>query len=299
MSLHRTLATPFAVDVTRSLSPLRLGAHDRTVTVTRGAVGLAMRTPLGDATIVGRQVGSDIDVEAWGDGAQWALDGAPGLFGCLDDRAGFDPVDPLVRRLHRAADGLRFPRTGRVLDAVLRAVLAQRVTGFEAKRSFRLLVERWGTPAPGPLDLMLAPHPEVIAALGYYDLHVIGVEKARADTLLRVCAHAPRLEQMASSAPEQLRGRLEAIPGVGPWTSAEVARATLGDADAVSVGDYHLKHLVSWALAAEPRGTDERMLELLEPFAGHRGRVCALLEGSPLSPPRYGPKQRIRSIARQ
>jgi 3-methyladenine DNA glycosylase/8-oxoguanine DNA glycosylase len=184
-----------------------------------------------------------------------------------------------------------------VLDALVPAVLSQRVTGFEAKRSYRLLVERWGEPAPGPTGLWLAPSPQVIAELGYYDLHVIGVEKHRADALVRVCAHATRLEAVGASAPEELRERLEAIAGVGPWTSAEVARAALGDADAVSVGDFHMKHLVAWALAQEPRGTDDRMLQLLEPYPGHRGRVCVLLASSGLTAPKYGPRQRIQPIA--
>ncbi|MEQ1788041.1 MAG: DNA-3-methyladenine glycosylase 2 family protein, partial [Acidimicrobiales bacterium] len=132
---------------------------------------------------------------------------------------------------------------------------------------------------------------------GYYDLHVVGVEKKRADTLKRACAHASRLEAAGLLTSAELRARLEAIPGIGPWTSAEVARIALGDADAVSVGDFHLKNLVAFALAGEPRGTDERMLELLEPFAGHRGRVCLLIESGGVSAPRYGPRVRIQPIA--
>lgn len=294
---RRTITLPFAVDVRRSLTPLRLGKHDPTIYVVDGAVVAAMRTPQGPATLRAVLSSDQFNVEAWGDGAEWALEHAPGFLGCLDDRAGFDPADAVVRPLHRAADGLRLPRTGRVLDALIPAVLSQRVTGFEAKRSYRQLVERWGEPAPGPGGLRLAPQPRVIAELGYYDLHVIGIEKRRADALKRVCAHAARLEAVGTSAPEQLRDRLEAFAGVGPWTSAEVARVALGDSDAVSVGDFHLKHLVSWALAGEPRGTDARMLELLEPFDGHRGRVCVLLESSGLSAPKHGPRQRIQPIA--
>ena len=294
---RRTITPPFAVDLRRSLRPLRLGKHDPTVHLTSSAVALGMRTPLGPASVRAVQDQDRFQVEAWGDGADWALEHAPGLLGCLDDRAGFVPLDPVVRRLHREADGLRLPRTGRVVDALIPAVLSQRVTGFEAKRSYRQLIERWGEPAPGPLGLMLAPRPEVIAELGYYDLHVIGMEKKRADALKRVCAHASRLERVGATEPDELRTRLEAIAGVGPWTSAEVARVALGDADAVSVGDFHLKHLVSWALASEPRGTDDRMLELLEPYLGHRGRVCTLLESSGLTAPKYGPRQRIQPIA--
>ncbi|MEX2292549.1 MAG: hypothetical protein WD691_02075 [Acidimicrobiales bacterium] len=288
---------PFALDLHRSLMMLPLGKHDPTTALRGDSIAVTMHTPDGDAALVARRQGEGIEAEAWGSGAAWALDSAPGLLGCLDDRGDFDPVNPIVRRLHREADGLRLPRTGRVLDALIPAVLSQRVTGFEAKRSFRQLVERWGTPAPGPTGLLLTPSPQTIADLGYYELHVVGVERRRADALTRVCAHASRLEEVGRTAPEQLRARLEAISGVGAWTSAEVARLALGDADAVSVGDFHLKHLVSWALAAEPRGTDERMLELLEPYMGHRGRVCTLLESSGLSAPRYGPRRRIQPIA--
>src|SRR5690606_32252616 len=130
--------------------------------------------------------GDRIEVVAWGDGATWALETAPGLLGCLDDRAGFEPAHAVLRRAHRELPGLRLPRTGRVLDALVPAVLSQRVTGFEAKRSYRLLVERWGEPAPGPLGLFLPPAPREIAQLGYYELHVVGVEKKRADVLRRV-----------------------------------------------------------------------------------------------------------------
>ena len=294
---RRTITLPFAVDLRRSLGGLRLGKHDPTCALHDTTLAVAMRTPDGAAALRAERHGERVEVEAWGEGADWALDAAPGLLGCLDDRSGFNPTDAVVRRLHREADGLRLPRTGRVLAALIPAVVSQRVTGFEAKRSFRQLVERWGDAAPGPTGLMLAPRPEVIAELGYYELHVIGMEKNRADALRRVCAHATRLEAVGANAPEQLRSRLEAIAGVGPWTSAEVARTALGDADAVSVGDFHLKHLVSWALASEPRGTDARMLQLLEPYPGHRGRVCTLLESSGLTAPKYGPRQRIQPIA--
>ncbi|MDP1804306.1 MAG: hypothetical protein Q8K72_03995, partial [Acidimicrobiales bacterium] len=145
----------------------------------------------------------------------------------------------------------------------------------------------------------LLPEPQVLASLGYYELHVVGVEKRRADTLKRVAAHAVRLEKLASLSGPALRTGLEAIPGIGAWTSAEVARVAVGDADAVSVGDFHLKHLVAYALAGEPRATDERMLELLEPFAGQRGRVCLLIESSGISAPKYGPRQRIQPLARR
>jgi 3-methyladenine DNA glycosylase/8-oxoguanine DNA glycosylase len=294
---QRTITLPFALDLRRSLRPLRLGKHDPTILLAASSVVRATRTAEGPATVRVDHRGDRLEVEAWGDGAEAVLEAAPASLGLLDDRDGFDPLDPRVRDLHRHGDGLRLPRTERVMEALVPAILSQRVTGFEAKRSFRQLVERWGEPAPGPGGLRLPPLPEAIAELGYYDLHVIGVEKQRADTLKRAAAHATRLEAAGQRGTGPLRDRLHAIPGVGPWTVAEVTRLAHGDADAVSVGDFHLKHLVAFALAGEPRGTDDRMLELLEPFAGHRGRVCLLIETSGISAPRFAPRQRIQPNA--
>ena len=294
---RRTITLPFAVDLARSLAGLRMGKNDPTIMLGPSELSLSLHAPTGSAALTATRQGDRFEVEAWGDGAEWALDAAPGLLGILDDRAGFEPLDDVVRRAHREADGLRLLRTGRVLDAAIPAVLSQRVTGFEAKRSYRQLVQRWGEPAPGPTGLLLTPRPSAIAELGYYELHVIGVERKRADALQRVCAYAGRLEPLGRGPADALRTRLEAIPGVGPWTSAEVARVVLGDADAVSVGDFHLKNVVAWALAGEPRGTDDRMLELLEPYRGHRGRVCVLLESAGLLAPKRGPRQRIEAVA--
>ena len=74
------------------------------------------------------------------------------------------------------------------------------------------------------------------------------------------------------------------------------ARA-FGDPDVVSVGDVHLPSTVSWALAGEPRATDERMLELLEPFRGQRGRVVRWIESAGIQAPRFGPRMPPRRIA--
>lgn len=294
---RRTIRVPFAVELGPSLAPLRVGRHDPGMRLSSRAVVRASRTPEGPVTVKAEHTGDTIVVDAWGDGSQWALEHAPGLLGCLDDRHGFDPPDGTVRRIQRDAPGLRMPRTDGVLEALIPAVLAQKVTGFEARRSYHQLVEGWGTPAPGPGGLLLQPLADQIAQLGYYELHVIGVERRRADILKRACAHASRLEEVGATTSAALRERLESIVGVGAWTSAEVARRTLGDPDAVSVGDFHMKNIVCWALAGEARGSDARMLELLEPYAGHRGRVCRLLEAAHLHEPRRGAKRRIEPFA--
>jgi 3-methyladenine DNA glycosylase/8-oxoguanine DNA glycosylase len=144
--------------------------------------------------------------------------------------------------------------------------------------------------------------PEVLASLPYHAFHPLGLERRRAELVRAVAREAARLERLTAVAagpggdPAPAYAALRAFPGIGPWTVAEVGIRAFGDPDALSVGDFHLPHLVAWALAGEPRGTDERMLELLEPYRGQRGRVARLLELSGIRAPRYGPRVSARRI---
>lgn len=255
-----------------------------------GEVWRATRTSEGPATAQFRQIGDEIEVSAWGSGAGWILERAEKLVGLDDLPERFRPRHAVIRDMHSRHPGLRFGATGAVTEALVCSILEQKVTGMEAWRSYRQLVKRYSEPAPGPHELLLPPDPAVLAGLGYYDLHPLGVEKKRADALLRVTAMASKLDALAAAGPEPAKAVMAKIPGVGPWTVAEVSRVALGDIDAVSVGDYHLPSLVSWNLAGEPRGDDSRMLELLEPYRGQRARALRLLELSGNWAPRRGPR---------
>jgi 3-methyladenine DNA glycosylase/8-oxoguanine DNA glycosylase len=172
------------------------------------------------------------------------------------------------------------------------------VSGTEAKRGYAAMAAAFGEPAPGPGGLLLPPDPEHLAAAAYHRFHPFGIERQRAVRIIRVASAAARLEEAATMDPEAARRRLTAVPGVGPWTAAKVSLVALGDPDAVPVGDFNIPNLVAWALAGEPRGDESRMLELLEPFRGHRGRVIALLKAAAIRPPAYGPRSPLRSIER-
>ena len=295
----RLVSTSDAIDVVLTLAPLRRGPGDPTMRMGR-EIWRTTRTSDGPATIrIGRHA-AGIEVEAWGPGADDVLARAPSLVGAEDDPAAFQPAHPLLARLHAQRRGLRIARSGAVMDVLVPAILEQKVTGTEAYRAWRALALRYGEPAPGPAGdagMRVAPAPAVLAALPYHAFHPLGVERRRAEVIRRVCALATTLEAAGWEGPAALSARLLAIPGIGPWTAAEVAVRALGDPDAVSIGDFHLPHLVSWALTGEPRGSDERMLELLEPFRGQRARAIRLLELSGIRAPRYGPRMAPRSIA--
>jgi 3-methyladenine DNA glycosylase/8-oxoguanine DNA glycosylase len=295
--LERQIDPGGPIDLRLTLGKLQRGRGDPCTVVAREGAWRATRTPDGAATMHLEPGMGRVTARAWGPGAAWAVDRAPELLGAADNPADFTPTHPVVRDLHRRMRGLRLPRTGAVMEALVPSILEQKVTGIEARRSFARIVRRYGEPAPGPFSLCLPPEPAQLASLPYWAFHPLGVERRRADTIRQACARATQLERAADVPLAKARALLTSIPGVGPWTAAEVGLAALGDADAVSVGDYHLPHQVAWALAGERRGTDERMLELLEPFAGHRGRVIRLIEvGAPM-PPRRGPRARLRSIA--
>jgi 3-methyladenine DNA glycosylase/8-oxoguanine DNA glycosylase len=295
--LTRRLCPPGPLDLALTLGPLQRGRHDPTCRIGRGAALRATRTPDGPATLELRRVGGGIEARAWGPGAGWALDGVPALLGFDDEPESFAPAHPLVRDLQRRSRGLRLGRSGSVAEVLVPTILEQKVTGIEARRSYGRLVRRFGEPAPGPLGLTLPPDPARLAALPYHAFHPCGVERRRADTIRRTCARAARLDRLAHAAPADATRVLTAFPGVGPWTAAEVCAIALGDPDAVSVGDYHLPHVVAWALAGEPRADDARMLELLEPFRPQRARVIRLLVGAGAGPPRRAPPAPLRDLA--
>ena len=237
-----------------------------------------------------------VEARAWGDGAEVALDGLPELLGCTDDDDGFDPGHPVLAKLWRDHADVRLPRSRAVTESLVNVVLEQRVTTFEARRSQQQIVTRWGEPAPGPTDLLLPPDPEVLAGVVYYDLHVVGVERKRADTVRRVAANARRLDAIVDLPVAEAHQRLLAIPGVGPWSAAEVALVALGDPDAVPVGDVHLPSDVTHVLLGEAIDDDDAMLEALEPYAGQRGRVIRLIVSAGLHAPRHGPRYAPRDI---
>jgi 3-methyladenine DNA glycosylase/8-oxoguanine DNA glycosylase len=200
------------------------------------------------------------------------------LLGALDKPQTFQPDQPLLRHLIRCHPGLRIGRTEAVFETALFVTLEQRVATHDAWRSWRGLVRSLGDPAPGPLPgLFVPPSPERIARTPYEVFHRFGIERRRADVVRRLAVVARRLEETTTLPLETAYRRFAAVTGVGPWTAARIGMIALGDCDAVAVGDLHLPHMVTWALAGERRGTDERMLELLEPFRGHRARVLRLL----------------------
>jgi 3-methyladenine DNA glycosylase/8-oxoguanine DNA glycosylase len=346
---EREWVAPFLVDVRLTLSVQGRGRGDPTFQADEaGAIWRTSLTPDGPATIrvlpgrpsavaedltglpgrpparaddltelPGAELtgsGTRVRAQAWGPGAAWLLDALPGALGRDDDASGFAAgAHPVIRDAALRHPGLRIGRSGRLMEALVPAILEQKVVVLEAHRAWRILLAKYGTPPPGPAPrgMRVFPDPGTWRRIPSWEWHRAGVEGVRAETIIRAASVADSLERLLTLSHEEADRKLRTIPGIGVWTSAEARQRAAGDPDAVSVGDYHLKNVVGWALAGRDRSTDEEMLALLEPFKGHRHRATRLIglsrgtraaraAGSGIArygaggPPRRGPRMSVR-----
>jgi 3-methyladenine DNA glycosylase/8-oxoguanine DNA glycosylase len=302
--IRRELSFEGPLDLPGTLSPLVRGHGDRTIRIASREAWWATRTAAGPATLHLSVEPGRLTTEAWGPGAELVAERAGRLVGLEPRREPTGALasvrDGRIAGLAKRRPGVRTLRTEAVFEALVAAIVEQKVTGFEAHRVWNGLVRAHGEPAPGPagseLGLRLLPAPATLAALPYYAYHPFGLERRRAELIRAVAARAAWFEAIVDLPLEGAYARLLAVPGIGPWTAAEVAVRALGDDDAVSVGDFHIPNLVAWALAGERRADDARMLELLEPYKGRRALVVRLLELGGVGAPRRGPRFVPRSI---
>jgi hypothetical protein len=286
---------PYQLDLADLLLPLRRGRGDPTLRsdTSLGSWWRAATTEAGPATCaLRREANGAVLATAWGPGADVVLDGVPALLGDGDDDTGFVPHHPLIEEIRARRPGLRLGATGRVWDSLLPAVLEQKVTGVEARRSWRELCWRFGERAPGPEGmpkLWVPPTPGAVRAIPDWEWHRAGVDHARRRALLACAAVAHRLENAVTMGGDQGRELLRRVPGIGVWTAAEIAQRAWGDPDAVSVGDFHIPTVVGWALVGRPLD-DAGMLAELAPYAPQRQRAVRYIEVSGFRRPRFGPR---------
>lgn len=300
MTATRTVSFPGVVGFGHTLAPLRRGRGDPCFKIPGdGTIWRTSLLPTGPVTArIDRVDPSTVRCQAWGSGAAEFLEVLPAMLGADDDAADFAPQHPIVAAAYQKAPHLRLGRTGQVLEALIPAVIEQRVPGADAFRSWRVLVSKYGTPAPGPAPdgMRVPPSAEAWRYIPSWEFHRANVDPGRARTVVGCAQRASSLERLVALPPEQAREALMSLPGVGVWTAAETAQRAFGDADAVSVGDYHVPKMIGWTLVGHPVD-DDGMLELLEPMRPHRHRVVRLLEVSGLAyEPRRGPRLPVHQI---
>lgn len=284
------------LDVVATVASHRRGTGDPTFRITGGRLWRAIRTPDGPGALSIAMVSGVVQAKAYGPGAGWLLDRLPDLLGGADNGTRhFRPTHPFLKQAAKQLQAVRIGRSNRVFEALVPAVLEQKVVGSEARRAYRILVRKFGERAPGPHpDLFVPPDPAGWRRIPSWDWHRAGVEAVRARTIITAAEIADCLEEVDSAETDR---RLRTISGIGVWTSAEVRQRALGDPDAVSVGDFHLARMVGWTLVGKIVD-DAGMLRLLEPYSGHRFRATRLVELAGSRPPGRGPRVAPRDYRR-
>ena len=321
------------LDLRLTLRPLRHGAGDPSAHLMADGGWLAFHTPRGSVTLaLTQRPDGDVVAHAWGEGAEWAINSVPQLCGAGDEDDGVDlRRHPAVAHAAARFPGLRLTRSNRVLDALVPAVLEQEITATEALGAWQTLVRQHGTPAPGPMvregfgvvpegsgavpegsgavgegfgariipsGLRVAPTAAAWAAMPSWDFRQAGITQRRWNLVQLAASRQVQLERtlrLGRGGPEVDRV-LRALPGIGVWTSALIRQRAHGDPDAPAFGDAHISRGVCWVLAKEllpAAEADQRMAELLEPWAGQRQRVVALLLAAGAEAPRRGPRASI------
>lgn len=277
----------YALDIGAVVGPLRRGTGDPTFqSGPDGALWLTGNARSGAGTLELRRQDGEVVARAWGAGAEELLEGVPRLLGAEDEPEAFEAHHPLIHDTMRRTPGLRLGATDRVWDTLVPSILEQKVTGHEARRSWRDLCRRHGEQAPGPapLGMRVPPTPRAMLSIKDWEWHKAGVDGQRRRTLLNAAAAAHALTS---------KEKLRLIPGIGVWTTAEVAQRVWGDPDAVSVGDLHLPSLVGWALVGHALD-DDGMLEVLDPYRPQRQRAVRYVEASGFRKPRFAPRYAAR-----
>ena len=284
-----------------TVATLRNGRHDPTTRIDTDSLWRATLTPHGAGTIcITSWSTSSPEISSYGPGGSWLAERALDHLGYSDEQPSIEPVHSSVIRAERRFANLAIARTHSPYHELLPAILGQRVTAIEAFSHWKQLCAQYGARAPGPRnDLFLPPDPDVLSRQPYFVLHRLGIEKRRADALTRIASYAGQLIaniDFKNTMLNQLTNQLTRFPGIGVWTAATAGGIAFGDPDALLVGDYHVKNTVSFALTGKPRGTDDEMVALMEPYRGQRARVVRWLELDGWLAPKFGPRQRISSI---
>lgn len=158
-----------------------------------------------------------------------------------------------------AADrpGLRLPGAFDGMEMTVRAVLGQQITVKAARTLAGRFARAFGEPiaTPWPEVSTVFPSPMQIAALPCERIAEQGVIARRAHAIITLAGEvaAGRLRLNPGAPVDETLTRLQAVPGIGPWTAHYIAMRALAWPDAFPDGDYGVRAALGMCSAAQAR----------------------------------------------
>jgi 3-methyladenine DNA glycosylase/8-oxoguanine DNA glycosylase len=290
--MNQVLPRPNHYDFWGTLRFSRFGIGDPTTRLTNNTFNQARWYPSGPATLRLTLRQDTIELDAFGPGARDAAGSATRLLGITDippQLIGHSAAER-ISQMHR---GIRLSRCASFSAQLVTVILQQRIEWQQAARQWRRLCKAAGDPAPCG-DLTLPPSFERLRDLTLLEFRKLNISEQQAKTIKEVGRIWKRIDGWAETSTQELRTRLSYVPGIGPWTTEMTLALYWAEADAVPLGDYALPHTVAYALTGRHRSDDKEMLDLLEPYRPHRGRLVRWIMGSNIAPPRRSSKTRQR-----
>jgi len=186
---------------------------------------------------------------------------APEVLGRLRHLFDLD-ADPVaiagaLGELAAARPGLRLPGAFDGMEMTVRAVLGQQVTVKAARTLAGRFASAFGEPVqtPWPEVDRVFPSADRIARLSVNDIASQGVIARRAEAIIRLAAEVVegRLVLAPGAPVEATITRLQAVPGIGPWTANYIAMRALAWPDAFPEGDYGVRAALGMCSATQAR----------------------------------------------
>lgn len=167
--------------------------------------------------------------------------------------------DPLLRASVRRRPGLRLPGAFDPFETAVRAVLGQQVSVAAATTLAGRLARRFGAPlpeAPSPALALLFPTAAELAAATPAAIAEVGMPRSRGETVhaLARAVVDGAIDLGPGADPDEVARRLDALPGIGPWTAQYVTMRALHHPDAFPADDLGVRK----ALGARGREATRR-----------------------------------------
>ncbi|WP_084128243.1 DNA-3-methyladenine glycosylase 2 family protein [Demequina sp. NBRC 110055] len=165
---------------------------------------------------------------------------------------------PAVAPSVAAVPGIRIPGAVDAAEILVRAIAGQQVTVAAARNAVSKVAAFWGEALPASLatDTVTQVFPDAAVLAAHASETLTGPRRRRAAVATAAAAVAGGDLILDASRPvAQATADLEALPGIGPWTSHYVALRLLGATDVLLTGDVAVRAGArQLGLPADPRG---------------------------------------------